>query len=241
METEYSAADRGVFPYVSERFPEFWALSASAAAWVVLAVRAGVHVHHAGSHSEAPANWGHWMLMVMAMMLPLQTRGMRLTAERSLWPRRHRAILGYLLGYLGVWALAGLPLAWAFTGLGISHRIGWMEGTALGFVLAAAWLVSPWKRIAARLCHRTVPLSPTGWQADRDCVRYGWVAGYGCALNCWPLMLVCWLSGHSLLAMLLGFGLGWIDRHGVPNYRLHATAAAVMGLAFGILSQLSNF
>src|SRR5579872_6112061 len=151
MVTEHNARETGGFQYLSERFPEFWVLAASTDAWVVLAARAGVYDHHA-VHSGAGANWRHWMLMVTAMMLPLQIRGMRLTAERSLWLRRHRAILGYLLGYLSVWALAGAPLAWAFTALGISHRIGWMEGTAFGFVLVAAWLVSPWKEMAARMC-----------------------------------------------------------------------------------------
>lgn len=238
METEYSAPEIGGFQYVSERFPEFWMLAASAGAWVVLAAHAGVHLDHARVHSAAGANWGHWMLMVTAMMLPLQIQGVRLTAERSLWLRRHRAILGYLLGYLSVWALAGVPLAWAFTALRISHRIGWMAGAAFGFVVAAAWLVSPWKRMAARMCHRTVPLSPAGWRADGDCLRYGWIAGWGCALNCWPLMLVCWLSAHSFIAMVLGSLLGWVDRHGAPNYRLLATSVAMLGLSFGVLSQL---
>jgi hypothetical protein len=240
METEYTAAEIGGIRYASERFPEFWMLAASAGAWVVLAARAGVHLHHPAVHSDAGANWRHWMLMVAAMMLPFQIQGVRLTAERSLWLRRHRAILGYLLGYLSVWGLAGIPLACVFTALGISHRIGWREGTAIGFLLAAAWLVSPWKAITSRMCHRTVPLSPAGWRADRDCLGYGWIAGCGCALNCWPLMLVCWLSGHSFIAMVLGFGLGWVDRHGAPNYRLHATAAAMLGLAFGVLSQLRS-
>jgi hypothetical protein len=65
---------------------------------------------------------------------------------------------------------------------------------------------------------------------------YGWISGYGCALNCWPLMLLCWLSGHSLIAMVLGFGLGWADRHTTPAYRLYATVAAVLGTAFGVFS-----
>ena len=240
MQPEYSAPKIGGFQYVSERFPEYWMLAASAAAWVVLATRAGEHVHHAALHSDAVANWRHSMLMVTAMMLPLQIQGVRLTAERSLWPRRHRAILGYLLGYLSVWALAAVPLAWVFTTLGLSHRFGWMEGTAIGFILAAAWLVSPWKGLAARMCHRTVPLSPSGWRADRDCLGWGWISGCGCALNCWPLMLVCWLSGHSFIAMALGFGFARVDRNGAPRYRIHASAEATLGLAFGILSQLRS-
>jgi hypothetical protein len=209
-------------------------LGLSAAAWFALATRVGVHVHQ----PSAVANWWHWMLMVAAMMLPLKIDGVRLTAERSLWSRRHRAAAGYLTGYLSVWALAGVPLALAFEALQVSSRIDWTAGAAVGFFIAAAWLVSPWKALASRMCHRTLPLSPTGWRADRDCFGYGWIAGCGCALNCWPLMLVCWLSGHSFIAMILGFCLGWADRHFDPNYRRNALAVAALGVAFGVVSQV---
>src|SRR4051794_8709428 len=95
---------------LSWRLPELWMLTLSAAGWLALAARDDVHFH-AG---DAAGNWWHWMLMVAAMMLPLQIDKIRLIAERSLWSRRHRAALGYVVGYLGVWALLGVPLSWAF-------------------------------------------------------------------------------------------------------------------------------
>src|SRR5581483_1247250 len=128
-----------------------------------------------------------------AMMLPLQIDKIRYTVERSLWSRRHRASLCYLLGYLGVWALAGLPRSLAFTRWNVAHLIDWRLGAAMGFLATAAWFLTPWKRLAARMCHRTATLSAHGWEADRDCIIYGWMSGCGCALNCWPLMMVCWL------------------------------------------------
>jgi Predicted metal-binding integral membrane protein (DUF2182) len=234
MQDENYAREIGALEHLSGRFPEFWMLAVSAVAWLAVAARTGRHIHYDG----VAANWWHWMLMVAAMMLPLQIHGVRLTAERSLWERRHRAILGFLLGYLSVWALAGAPLSWAAIVLAIPSRVGWMEGAAIGFLVETAWLISPWKGIAARMCHRTLPLSPAGWRADRDCLGYGWIAGCGCALNCWPLMLVCWLSGHSFIAMILGFGLGWADRHATLDYRLHAMVAAVLGAAFGLFSRV---
>lgn len=232
MQHENNTRETGALQYLSGRFPEFWMLAISALAWIALAAQTQVHVHYAG----AATNWRHWMLMVTAMMLPLQIPGVRLTAERSLWPRRQRAILGFLLGYLSVWVLAGAALSWTVVVFAIPRQVGWMGGVAIGFFVEALWLISPWKRIAASMCHRIVPLSPAGWRADKDCLWYGWTSGYGCALNCWPLMLLCWLSGHSLIAMVLGFGLGWADRHAAPAYRLYATVAAALGAAFGVFS-----
>ncbi|HEY1342698.1 MAG TPA: DUF2182 domain-containing protein [Bryobacteraceae bacterium] len=217
------------FDQLRWRLPEISMLTLSAAAWLALAARARMHIHFA----SAAANWRHWMLMVAAMMLPLQIDKIRLIAERSLWLRRHRATLGYLLGYLSVWAAAGVPLSWGFTLLQIPHRIDWRQGAAIGFLAAAAWLLSPWKHVAARMCHRTAPLAVAGWEADRDCICYGWIAGCACALNCWPLMLVCWLSSHSFIAMVFGFGLGWVDRHFAPNYARNAAAVTILALAFG--------
>jgi len=209
-------------------------LAVSAASWLALFAQTGAPVHNSG----VVANSRHRMLMVLAMMLPLQIHGVRSTAERSLWPRRHRAILAFLFGYLAVWALAGAVLSCAVTAFSISHRIAWMLGAAFGFLIETFWQLSPWKQVAALMCHSTVPLAPDGWRADRDCLHYGWTIGYGCALNCWPLMLVCWLSGHSLTAMVLAFVLGWTDRHSGQDTRLRAIAAAALATTFAIASRI---
>jgi hypothetical protein len=232
MQDENETRIVGIVRHVNGRFPEFWMLAVSAFAWVALAARSTGHIHYAG----VAENWWHWMLMVPAMMLPLQIQGVRWTAERNLWPRRHRAILGFLIGYLGLWALVGAVFSWAATVFAIPHRIGWMEGAAIGLLIETAWLLSPWKRLAAHMCHRTLPLSPDGWRADWDCLAFGWTIGYGCALNCWPLMLVCWLSGHSLIAIVLAFAVACVDRYATADYRLYATATAVMGSALGVFS-----
>jgi hypothetical protein len=234
MHNEYGAVLRRRFEYFRWRFPEYWMLALSAAAWILLAARQGGHVHRQGvlAHSL------HWMVMVVAMMLPIQIGSVRLTAERSLWSRRHRSIAGYLVGYVSVWALAELPLAWASAEFALTHRINWTVGAAIGFMIAAAWLVSPWKAIAARMCHRTLPLSPLGWKADLDCVGCGWISGCGCVFNCWPLMLGCWLSGHSLVIMSFAFGLGWADRHFAPSYKAQALLLAAVASIFGVYSQV---
>jgi Predicted metal-binding integral membrane protein (DUF2182) len=211
------------------RHPEWWAVGLSASAWLALAVRANVHVHSPG----ALASWIHWLMMVAAMMLPLTIDALQYTAQRSLWRRRNRAMVCYLLGYCGAWAMVGLPLAWTSAAVGLRARIDWRSGASLGFLVSALWLVSPWKTVAASLCHRTIPLAPQGWRADRDCLRYGWSSGVYCVFNCWPFMLVCWLSSHSFLAMAWGFVFAWAERYRKPNYRLHSLL--LIGLALGFL------
>jgi len=221
---------------LSWRLPEYWMLALCGAAWIALVARAGGRgpVHCPG----VAAGWWHWMLMVMAMMLPLKIDGVRLTAERSLWRRRNRATAGYLGGYLGVWALAGVPLAWSFATFHLVHRIDWRVGAAVGFLIEGVWLISPWKERAARLGHLTLPLAPSGWRADADCLASGGLAGLGCAANCWPLMLVCWLSGHSLVAMVFSFALGWSDRHASVDRKLLAAAMVLVGASFAALHRL---
>lgn len=191
-------------------------LALSACAWIFLAAGPPAHVHH----PAVAADLSHWAIMVAAMMLPLQIRPVRLTAERSLWSRRDRSIAGFIAGYAGTWLLCGLPLAWADAQFHIHHRLDWTTGAAIGLLASAAWFLSPWKAAAARRCHRTPQLSPLGWRADLGCMRYGCISAGWCAFNCWPLMLGCWLSGHSLIFMILAFGIGWADRHLAPGERI---------------------
>jgi hypothetical protein len=234
MYSECGLVRRPPFEHLRWRFPEYWMLALSAVAWVSLVTLQRGHVHRLGML----ADWSHWMLMVMAMMIPMRIDAVRLIAERSLWSRRQRSITGYLIGYVSVWAVAGVPLAWAKAAFELPNKIDWMVGAAIGFFVAAAWLVSPWKAVAVRMCHRARSLSPLGWRADRDCVGYGWISGCGCAFNCWPLMLGCWLSRHSPVIMFLGFGFGWADRHFTPSHKTHALLLAALASIFAACSQL---
>jgi hypothetical protein len=218
------------FGYCRWRFPEYWAIAASVCAWGYFAMPRTAHVHHA-SMAAAMADDG---LMVVAMMVPLQVRAMRLIAEHSLWSRRDRAVAVYIAGYVGAWVALLTPLAWASVTFHDLHTLDPVAGAAIGAIVTAAWLVSPWKATAARRCHRAARLAPSGWRADLDCLRYGFVSGCRCAGNCWPLMIACWLSGHSLAVMLAAFGLGWIDRHFAPDERTHGVLLAGMASALGL-------
>ena len=112
--------------------PEWWVyVVAGASAVLLVLISLGAaggapameHHMHPGmsgmsmpSESESPVAawsgaWGHWALMVGAMMLPVAAPHVRVVAVRSLWSRRHRSAGLFLVGYLALWLLAGAATA----------------------------------------------------------------------------------------------------------------------------------
>ncbi len=212
--------------------PHCWAIVLCAAAWSWLAVRWW------NSHHTHGLSLLDWMLMVAGMMLPLVFDHLRVAAARSLWPRRHRAMVAFLCGYAGVSLLVGLALSSLVTVTGIMAHGGgppWAVAAALG--LAAAWQLSPLKRRALSACHRTVPLAPRGWRADRDCVWYGWTIGRTCFVSCAGLMLACVVAGHSLPAMLAATAVARAERVSVraDAWRTCAALALMAGAQLAVI------
>lgn len=138
-----------------------------------------------------------WVLMTLAMVPPLAIPLTRHVAARSFADRRERATIGFLGGAVFAWLLAGLvalpliqlvPASWhGSPGLGAS-----------AFLFAAAWQLTPCKRRALLRCHRTAPLEPLGWRADRDCARFGFGYGRACVASCGVMMFASMLVTHSL-------------------------------------------
>ena len=225
------------------RYPEWWAMALSVVAWIPLVAGfgaghatadqiAGGH-HHAGhAIANAPAAWPMaataWLVMVVAMMFPLLGDALRTTAARSLWPRRERAIALFLAGYVTPWLIAGagaLALARMLDGAAP------VVATA-AFVAAALWQLTAAKKRALLSCHRTMPLAPHGWRADRDCLRYGWTIGRQCVVSCGAMMVACLLASHHLVAMAGVTAVGVVERR-APRLTPRVTAASL--LVFGLL------
>jgi hypothetical protein len=227
------------------RHPEWWSLAASAAAWGLIVARASSaargpsspHGHHGTAalslHSH-PSGWWpaalDWLLMIMAMMLPLVVEPIRTAAARSLWARRHRAIAGFLLGYVTPWLLLGALAGGLIAAVGLRQRTSLPVAAAIAFAVAAAWQLTPIKRRALRWCHRTVPLAPSGWRADRDCLHFGWTIGCRCVVSCGALMMACLLGGHGILAMTGVATVGAAERF-LPRADPRIWGVAVVGLA----------
>jgi predicted metal-binding membrane protein len=165
--------------------------------------------------------------------VPART-SVRATAARSLWRRRHRAIGAFLAGYLGPWIAFGLAASAAATTLRAQSPPS-PALAAAGFVAALLWQVTAMKRRALVACHRTLPLAPDGWRADRDCLRYGWMVGRSCLVSCWALMLACALAGHSLPAMIGATGIGWAERNTArPNQFLLCACIVALALSCAV-------
>lgn len=186
-----------------------------------------------------PFALGHWLLMIGAMMVPMTAAALRIVALRSFRERRGRAMGLFLAGYIAVWlAVAPLYLVGALAAhVATGGALLLPLGMALG--LAAAWQASAAKQRALRLCHRTVPLAPSGLRADWACLRFGVDHGRYCLASCWALMLIPAASGHHPALMLAAAAVAIAERLG-PMGRPDRTAGplAAAGLACLALSAL---
>jgi predicted metal-binding membrane protein len=236
--------------------PEWWIIAMSAVAWLVIGLSTRVSfvpaICSSGSlttigrsiarlrvrpiSSQFPFEYVGWLMMTVAMMLPLIILPVRHVAFRSFSWRRNRAIAGFLCGYLGVWACAGAILVPVLIAVRRLDPSGGPMALRAALICAALWQLTPWKLRALRGCHRTVALSASGWRADADCVRYGAGTGSSCALSCWALMAAPALASPSLIAMLCVQGIALYER-----YEPAARSKFILPVVLAAVAMLSSF
>ena len=156
----------------------------------------GDHHGASGGREIWLADWGHWTLMVLAMMLPVVAPYARRVAFGSLWRRRHRATAWFVLGYLAIWLAIGAAL------IGIASVLGRPPAWPVIPILllgAAAWQVSQPRRRVLRRCGALPPGALTGWRADRDSAANGFRYGVRCVFVCGPAMAATAMSGSLIL------------------------------------------
>ena len=169
-------------------------------------------------------------LMVAAMMLPASTGSVRFVAARSLWRRRNRATMVWTLGYLTIWILGGAAILGARK---IAIDAGLLRpgplALVVGLVAAAAWQLTPAKRLSLNGCHRTRPLAPSGPRADRDCFLCGTSIGRDCIISCGPMMAAMTLgTGNETLLMIAITAIVLTER--VQHRPSPGTGAIALGL-----------
>ena len=149
-----------------------------------------------------------WTLMMAAMMLPSVTPTASLYA-RTIQGKRAARIAGLVVGYLAVWAAAGLPafgLAWLagrLTGLhpGAAHIVA-----VTVFAVAGLYQLSPLKDRCLAHCRSPLGLllhygSYRGRSRD---LRVGVHHGGYCLGCCWALMVILIAVGVMNVAVMVG-------------------------------------
>ena len=189
-----------------------------------------------GAVAAAVGAGGGWMLMAVAMMVPVAAPHARRVGLRSLWPRRHRAVAAFLAAFVAVWAAFGLVTAVPLAASGLHPP---PVAVAVALVLAAAWQVAPPRRRALRRCESPRPAPVHRRAADRACLAAGARAGRRCAFTCGPVMVAMALGhGAWLMAGLTAVVLS--ERRRGPNPERRAgrphEAVALLALAAAALA-----
>jgi len=216
--------------------PEWWSIGLCWLAWAVMLQHRWRDTGHGMHHRTSfEGELQYWMWMVAAMMLPFALHSVRITAARTLWARRHRAIAGFLTGYFAPWLALGIAVAAVRQSSWTHHH----AAAALVFLAAALWQRTPIHRRALIACHRTHPLAPVGWRAGFDCIRFGAMIGGACVRSCWPLMLACAFTGHTAIAMAGGMAVGALERWSFrPRVRAMFGVTVALASYYGLLALL---
>lgn len=229
------------------RHPELDAAAVVLAAWVTLGVLTTLDAHGAGPHagmagmdmggtgaphlawSQAAGDLPSWVMMTVAMMGPAALAAIRHTGLNSLRWRRGRAMTEFSAAYLTVWALFGL---FALAAAAAVPGVPGPAALAVVLAAAAAWQLSPLKRRGLRGCHRSVPLPPRGWRAEKGALRFGLRNGLSCLGSCWCLMLVMVVAPGGQLLWTAGLtGVITAERLLPRPRRVTRATAAMLGFA----------
>jgi len=223
------------WPRLQRRHPELGPACVVVGSWAVM-VALDAQRHGGGMSAPADcgactatASLGSWLLMIVAMMGPAALGGVRHTAVSSLCWRRRRAVAEFSASYLAVWAAFGLVVVAATAALPVVP--GW-PALAATLAVAAVWQVTPWKGRRLRDCHRSVPLPPYGWRAERAALEFGLRQGVACVGSCWCLMLVMVAVPSANLPWTVGLtALVAAERWSERPRRTTRLAAVVLAIA----------
>ena len=194
-----------------------WAilLVLSVICWVYFLVTASSSVaghahHHSGDNNNLHffAGISAWLVMVYAMMLPLQSASLRYMLCMLPRYQHYNSLLLFIIGYSSVWLLIGLTLIFAtqfsaafFSSTRLAVPALALPIEAAVFLLAALYNQTPYRRQAVFACGGGLPLRINGWQAAGDVLYFGVYKGRNCAASCLHVMLALVFAGHNLVMM----------------------------------------
>jgi predicted metal-binding membrane protein len=225
-------------------------LGGAFAAWLVTVQR--MNGMNGGPGTDLGAiGWyvGAWVTMMAAMMLPAVLPVVllfaRVSGDRM---RRGQAAVGtpvFLAGYFAVWTAFGLA-AYGIARLIVDQHFGFLEWdrggryVAAGAIgLAAAYQLTPLKRVCLRHCRSPLALVLGHWREGRlGAVRMGVEHGGWCVGCCWGLMLALFAVGVMNWSAMLLLTLVLIAEHWTPHAdlvtRFAGGALVIAGVVEGL-------
>jgi predicted metal-binding membrane protein len=167
-----------------------------------------------------------WTVMMAAMMLP-SAAPLVLLYRRGAAPR-DAVIL--TIGYLAVWAAAGVP---AF----LAQKLLPMTAAPAALAVAGVYQLLPVKQACLRRCRSPADFLVQRW--GRSALRIGLEHGAWCLGCCWALMAVLVLVGMMGLVWVVGLAtvvaLEKLTAHGVLLSRLTGVTLLVAAIIQGVL------
>ncbi|MEZ5102389.1 MAG: DUF2182 domain-containing protein [Thermoleophilia bacterium] len=217
-----AAAPRGI------RLPRLEAVVVVAALCAVAAIAWALTIDSAAEMGNGPGTMGQrlgaflvfWVVMMAGMMLPtvapVAVLYLRATRARATGVRRVGRVAVLLLGYLGAWAVIGLPVYAAALGADalVDHAPGAAPWVGAGILLVAGYYqLTPMKDACLTRCRSPLGfLMRFGSFAGRlQDLRVGVYHGAFCIGCCWALMgvlvavglmNVAWMAGLAALMLL---------------------------------------
>lgn len=181
-----------------------------------------------------------WVLMMLAMMIPAVLPVVLLFGQRA--GGGTGQMLAFAGGYLGVWSLYGIGLAFVQWGLHQALLLHTMalrtdRTLAAGLLLVAGiYQFTPFKQACLRHCQSPLAFLLNHWRDGRfGALAMGATHGRYCLGCCWVVMLLMFAGGvMSVGAMVVLAAFILLERL-LPAGRLASAAPGALMLAAGAL------
>lgn len=197
------------------------------------------HLVLAGPSSSLVTALPMLALMAMAMMVPPALPMIQYVGLNSLYWRRRRAVLEFVVVFVAVWVAYSVVVLGAIGGVGVASS-PLAPVAVLG--LAALWQLTPAKRRALQACHRTRPLPPKGRRASAAVAAFALHNGVACLASCWAMMLTTAFVGlpgliwpAALTALITAERLSVKPRRASRRVALALGAAAIVAAALALV------
>jgi predicted metal-binding membrane protein len=186
-----------------------------------------------------------WVVMMAGMMLPSAAPVLLLYArvirKSPAGERTQVHVHAFAAGYVVVWT--GFSLLATFLQWGLTRQ-AWMTPmmessgdrvTAVIFVLAGIYQLTPWKRTCLNACRSPVEFLSRHWKAGpAGGFTLGVVNGMYCLGCCWAIMLLLFAGGVMNLWWIFGITIFVLLEKVVPHGRLFSRATGGLLMFAGL-------